>query len=135
LVTAAEQHPRGKQLLRCRLRARWSLQAKIIFWSLCGLELLLLGFFGSSSRWLWFILLTLPGLGWFLHRQARNLQSVIIVFLDELAKQHKLIKIVTQSGARQDKPAMEKPDPKSPFRATTAEHRQEEALEAKSTKG
>ena len=37
LTTVAEEHPEGKQLIRCRLRARWALRTKVAFWSLCGL--------------------------------------------------------------------------------------------------
>jgi GT2 family glycosyltransferase len=93
LTTAAEDHPRGKQLLRCRLRARWSLRATVAFWSLCGFELLLLGFLGPAYRWLWLLLLSLPLFAWFLHREQRNLQSLLVVFLDEVASGWKLTKV------------------------------------------
>ena len=93
LTTVAEDHPAGKQLIRCRLRAVWSLAAKVAFWSLLGLELLILGFAGRQHHWLWLILLTLPVLGWFLRRQKRTVQSVAMVFLDELAKERNLVKI------------------------------------------
>src|SRR6267142_3229291 len=43
LTTVAEEYPQSKRMLRCRLRTRWSLQAKAAFWSLCGLELLVCG--------------------------------------------------------------------------------------------
>ena len=52
LTTVTTDFARGKQSIRCRLRARWSLQAKVAFWSLCGFELLVLGFVGPSLRWL-----------------------------------------------------------------------------------
>jgi hypothetical protein len=39
------------------------------------------------------LLLTLPVFAYFLHRQKRNLQSLVVVFLDELAKELKLIKV------------------------------------------
>jgi glycosyltransferase involved in cell wall biosynthesis len=93
LVTAAEDHPHGKQLIRCRLRARWSLQAKVAMWSLLGLELLAIGFFGGWLRWLWLLPLTASALAWFVARQKRSLQSVVVVFLDEFAKRRSMFKV------------------------------------------
>ncbi len=93
LTTVAEEHPQGKQLIRCRLRPRWSLRAKVAFWMLFGLELLVLGFVGTERWWPWLVLLTLPLFAWFLHREERNLQSMIAVFLDEAAKEWKLTKV------------------------------------------
>jgi hypothetical protein len=93
LTTVAEDHPAGKQLIRCRLRAVWSLAAKVAFWSLLGLELLILGFAGRWWPGLLLPMLTLPLLGWFLHRQKRTVQSVATVFLDELAKERNLVKV------------------------------------------
>jgi hypothetical protein len=90
LVTAAEDHPRGRQLVRCRLRARWSLHAKVVFWLLVALEAIVVGFFG---RWSALLLLTLPAFAYYQHRQMRTLQSLLIVFLDGLAKELKLIKV------------------------------------------
>jgi len=90
LVTAAEDHPRGRQLIRCRLRARWSLHAQVVFWLLAAFEAVVVGYFGG---WSVLLLLTLPAFVYFLHRQERNLQSQIIVFLDALAKELKLIKV------------------------------------------
>src|SRR6185295_13071770 len=57
LTTVSEDHPRDRQMLRCRLRARWSLQAKVVFWSLLALDALVIGFFGSWLNWLGLLLL------------------------------------------------------------------------------
>jgi glycosyltransferase involved in cell wall biosynthesis len=95
LTTVAEDHPPNKQMIRCRLRARWSLPARIAFWSLCGLELLVLGFVGAGLRW-WMWLLSLASLAllvWWLRNEQRKLQSMITVFLDGLAKDWKLTKV------------------------------------------
>jgi glycosyltransferase involved in cell wall biosynthesis len=107
LTTVAEDRPAGKQLIRCRLRATWSLSAKVAFGALLGLDLIVLGFAGRHHHWLLLILLTLPLLGWFLHRQKRTVQSVVMVFLDELAKEQNLVKV--QPGVTQ--PARERPAP------------------------
>ncbi len=93
LTTVAEEHPRTKQLIRCRLRARWALRARVAFWSLFGFELLVCGLFGPRLPWLWLVLLTLPLFVWFLRREQRNLRSMIVVFLDELAKDWHLVKV------------------------------------------
>jgi hypothetical protein len=93
LTTVAEEHPRTKQLVRCRLRARWALRARVAFWSLCGFELLVCGFVGPRLPWLWLLLLTLPLFVWFLRREQRNLRSMIAVLLDELAKEWRLTKV------------------------------------------
>ncbi|MGC3960809.1 MAG: glycosyltransferase [Verrucomicrobiota bacterium] len=93
LITAAEDHPRGRQLIRCRLRANWSMQAKAALWLLLALEIIVVGFVGG---WLWAlgtVTVTLPAYIYFLSRQKRQIQSQFITFLDELAKQLKLIKI------------------------------------------
>jgi hypothetical protein len=93
VTTVLEEHPRGQGLLRCRLRPRWSLQAKALFWGLAGLELLLLGFLGPSLPWLWLLLLSLPLFAFSLRREQRSFQSVILILLDEVASEWKLIKV------------------------------------------
>lgn len=112
LTTAAETHSRGRQLVRCRLRAVWSLPAKVAFWSLLGFELLVLGFFGPALPWLWLILLTLPGGWWFLRRQERRLQSILAIFLDELAAELGLRKL--PSGVSPQATAASESNPVNP---------------------
>ena len=104
LTTVAEEHPEGKQLIRCRLRARWALRTKVAFWSLCGFELLICGLVGPRLPWLWLLLLTLPLFVWFVRRQQRNLQSMIVVFLDDLAKEWRLTKVQPQGLRRRAAP-------------------------------
>ena len=102
LITAAEDHPNGRQLLRCRLRARWSLQAAALFWSLLAVETIVVGFLGGWKVWLLPVLLTVPLFGYFMARQKRHQQSLLVVFLDELAEAAELFKVpdrVTPSPA------------------------------------
>ena len=121
LTTVTEAQAQGKHLLRCRLRTRWSLRAKVAFWSLAGLELLVLGFAAASRPWLWLVLLTLPLFAWFLHRQQRNLQSLTAVLLDEVANRWKLTRLrpppprpaSLQAGTATDPSPIS--DPRSPF--------------------
>lgn len=124
LTTVAEDHPRGRQLIRCRLRAGWSPQAHVVFWSLLGLEALVVGFFGGWLKWLALMLLTLPAFAYFLHRQKRSVQSLVIVFLDEMAKEWKLIRIPDDFRVRRapKAAASEREAPEdSPFRAPQKE--------------
>lgn len=93
LITMTEDHPQKRQLVRCRLRAVWSFQAKVVFWGLLALELLFIGMVGMTNPWPWPILLTLPAFFMFVGRERRKLQSVVTVFLDQLAKMHYLMKI------------------------------------------
>ena len=102
LATVTEGHGSNRQLLRCRLRTIWSLLANIAFWSMLGFELLVIGFVGSVIPWLWFLLLTLPLFVWFLEQEQRDLQRLIVVLLDEVAKQkqlHKVIRPLTEESA------------------------------------
>ncbi|HYG33856.1 MAG TPA: hypothetical protein VEC99_03675, partial [Clostridia bacterium] len=101
LTTVAEDHGQGKYLARCRLCPRWSLQSKVAFWILGGLELLVLGIVGQwFPWWIWSLLLSLPLFAWFLHREQRNLQSILIVFLDELAKEWQMVKVPKEETTR-----------------------------------
>jgi len=121
ITSVSEEHAIGKQMLRCRLRAKWSLQAKVVFWALAGFELLVLGFVRTKIPWLWLLLLTLPLLALFLRREQRNLQSLLVVFLDDLAKVWHLTKVAPHTPSRQlpaDKAPS--PDPRSPFTETPA---------------
>lgn len=104
LVTVAEDHPPKQQLVRCRLNAVWSFQAKVAFWALLALELLFIGMIGFRSPWPWNILLTLPVFVWFVGRERRKLQSVVTVFLDQLAKARGLIKIEPASATTSKQP-------------------------------
>lgn len=86
-MTVEEQHPQNLRVIRCRLRARWSLAAKAAFGSLAGLCLLAIGFGASRFPWIWLIPLVLPLFAWLLRHEQRTLQSLLIVFLDDIAKE------------------------------------------------
>ncbi len=120
LTTVAEEHPSNKVVIRCRLRPRWSLQARLCFWLLCGIEVLALGFFGGKSHWWLWPLLAVPLmlLGWFLRQQARSLQSRMIVFLDSVAKEWRLAKVhSTWTGTdSQSQTARSRESPTAPVR-------------------
>ncbi|MDQ6632199.1 MAG: glycosyltransferase [Verrucomicrobiota bacterium] len=109
LTTVAEPHEQKKQLFRCRLRATWSLPAKVTFFSALGFELLVIGFLGNQIAWLWLLLLTLPIFGWFLEQEQRDLQRLISLLLDEVATQRGLIKLKAPGETKKAARKMESP--------------------------
>ncbi len=120
LTTVAEEHPPGKQMIRGRLRARWSLPAMIGFWGFCALALLIVGLGLNRFGW-WLISLTVPVLlfFWLLRRQNRVLQSKVVVFLDQLAKEWNLEKVRPDSPPpATEPPPTPKRHPQDPFRET-----------------
>lgn len=89
ITTVSEDYPPNRQMIRCRLRARWSLEARMVFWASIAIELLFLGIAANRGRWLIGllpILLSLPAFIWLGRHQMRNLQSIAVVFLDKAAK-------------------------------------------------
>lgn len=90
LATVAEGP--GDHTIRCRLRTRWTLPARVGFWTLVGLELLVIGLGSAQFRWLWLLLLSVPALLGWLAKQQRDLRRILAVFLDQLAEQLKLKK-------------------------------------------
>lgn len=104
LTTVAEDYPKNKQMIRCRLRTKWSLQAKAAFWGAFGFELLVCGIVGKWLPLLWLLLLTIPLFAWFLTREKRNQQSLMVVFLDKVAQRWDLSRVVADAGEK-PKPA------------------------------
>lgn len=92
LTTVIEDHPKNRQLVRCRLGTHWSLAARIALGSLLALELVIIGLIAAWRPWSWLLLLTLPAVAWLLSRDRRNLESVLTVLLDELARERGLAK-------------------------------------------
>ena len=57
----------------------------------------------------------------FLRREQRNLQSMLVVFLDELAKEWRLKKVTSETPSREQAPEKTSaPDPRSPFAESPA---------------
>jgi hypothetical protein len=101
LTTVAEDHARQRQLIRCRLRAVFSLTAQITLATLLGGELLLIGLIPAWRPWSWLVLLTLPLGVWLILRDQRKLQSIATVLLDGLARECGLGKIRTENPGDQ----------------------------------
>jgi GT2 family glycosyltransferase len=98
LTTVAEDHPGNRQMIRCRLRTHWSLAARFALASGAALQLVLIGIAGSWRPWSWLLLLTLPLACGFLWFDQRRLRSVVVVFLDELARDEDLLKVPEEPG-------------------------------------
>jgi hypothetical protein len=93
LTTVTEELEQNRKNFRCRLKGTWSLQAKIAFCLLCGVELLLIGFLARQMPWLWMLPITLPLLFWFLEDEKAVLQQTIAALLDETAQEQNLMKL------------------------------------------
>jgi hypothetical protein len=122
LTTAAEDHHQGRCLVRARLRPRWTLEARMAFWSLLGVEVVTLGLLSSWGAWRWLILFSVLPMVWFIRHQSRHLQSMIVIFLDEAAKAWQLTKLgepgsASPSSLKSEPPAL--PIANAPPRADT----------------
>jgi O-antigen biosynthesis protein len=93
IATVAETMEKGHLLFHCRLKAGWSLLAKVVFWSAAALELMLIGLVASNVPWLWMLLLTLPLLGLYFEGEKRTLQRLIVALLDEVAAKYELMRV------------------------------------------
>ena len=97
-MTVTEELGQAKRIFRCRLKATWSLPARIVFWSACGLELLIIGFLSPKYPWIWMLLLSMSAFGWWLEQERRNMLLWIAALLDEIAANQQLVKIQPQAN-------------------------------------
>ncbi len=93
LTSVAEPHNAGRQLFRVRLKTKWSLLAKVAFFSALALELLVIGFVATELPWLWMLLLVQVVFAWFLEVEQRDFQRLIIAIVDRVAQRKGLYKI------------------------------------------
>src|SRR6266516_3388434 len=93
LTTVTEELGQRKRIFRCRLKATWSLPARIAFWSACGAELLVIGFLSASYPWLWMLLLSMSIVGWWFDQEKRKILLWISALLDEVAASLKLARL------------------------------------------
>jgi glycosyltransferase involved in cell wall biosynthesis len=93
LATVAEPHAQGKQRVRCRLRAAWSLSAKVTLCLMLGFELVVIGFVWHTLWQIWFLVLTVPAFAWYVNHNRRDLQRLIAVVLDDIALRNGMVKL------------------------------------------
>ena len=98
LTTAGEWYPGHREMIRCRLVARWSFLARALFLSVTSLQLIVIGFLAGG--WSWALLLWLPLLVWWLNQEKRDLARVTANFLNELAREFQLVKVDPQKVER-----------------------------------
>jgi hypothetical protein len=91
-------------LFRWRLRTAWSLPARVAFGAALAFELLVIGFVSPFFAEIWLLLVTLPALAWFFSQEQRNLQCLLLVFLDEVAKDHGMIKLQRRTATDKGPP-------------------------------
>jgi GT2 family glycosyltransferase len=104
LLTVAEELGEGKRTIRCRLRPRWSLQARLLWAFSLGAALLIIAAVAPLWPWIWLSLLGLPCLAWWLDHHQQRLHRAIVVVLDEVARSLGLVKQPPQqqvAGANQ----------------------------------
>jgi hypothetical protein len=111
LITATEDHHENRYLVRVRLRPRWTLEARVAFWALVALEVLVLGLLHDWPAWRWLILFSVLPAVWFLRQQARHLQSMAVVFLDDVAKEWRLTRLGDTAVSEATPPVMRKEVP------------------------
>ena len=87
LTTASEYLSERRIFLRCRLKAKWSAPATILFALLFGIELLLISHFVEVQPWVWVILLTLPLLAWFFEEECRDSRLLTASLVSQAAAQ------------------------------------------------
>ncbi len=104
LITVSEPMAGDNKLFRCRLRATWSLAGVITFWAVLGFELLIIGMVAKDLPYLWMLLLTMPLLGLYLEQDKRDLQRMIVAFLDSVANDLKLKKLQYSDTEERFKP-------------------------------
>ena len=93
LTTTTEELAQGKKVFRCQLNATWSLPARIVFWSVAGAQLPVIGLLAPTQPWIWMLLLSLAALGGWLEQERHRLLLWIAALLDEIATEEKLVRI------------------------------------------
>ncbi len=93
LTSVSEPHSGGRQLFRVRLQTKWSLLAKVAFFSALAFELLVIGFVAKEFWWLWMLLMLQVLFAWFLDIEQRDFQRLIIAIVDRVAQRKGLFKI------------------------------------------
>ena len=100
LATVVEPHAKGSQMVRCRLRTGWSLFAKVALCSMLGFELVVIGFVWPMLWQIWFLVLTVPAFLWYVNGNRRDLQRLISVVLDDIARKNGMIKLNRDQPAK-----------------------------------
>lgn len=93
LITASEAAGDGQYRLKCRLTTVSSLLAKLTLWSMLSLAAMLIIVLAGEIPWVWLSALLLPAFALFLDKQQKNLRRLVALFLDDIARRQKLVKL------------------------------------------
>lgn len=93
LTTVAEDLEGGKRVFRCRLKSAWSLSAKILFFTVFAVEILVVSLLVRIQPWFWMLLPTVAILGWMLEQQTKGLQYLIGALVDQVAENRGMIRL------------------------------------------
>jgi hypothetical protein len=70
-----------------------SLLAKLTLWSMLSLAAMLILVLAREIPWVWLTALLLPAFALFLDKQQKNLRRLVALFLDDIARRQKLVKL------------------------------------------
>jgi hypothetical protein len=93
LATVSEELGQGKKTFRCRIRSFWSLPAKILFWAVAGVAVLLITFFAAVVPWCWMSLIALPLVSWIFDERSQDYERAFAKVLDTVAVEQALVKL------------------------------------------
>lgn len=97
MMSVAEYFSNGDQVIRFRLKSRWSFAGRACFWSLVGLLFVIIGF--GSSAWFWLLFLLLPIAAGRLEHAKRNLRRRVACFLIQEANTFGMTRLDTGSAS------------------------------------
>jgi len=93
LTTVTEELEQNRKNFRCRVEGTWSLQAKIAFCILFGIEVWAITFWARPMPWLWLLPIALALLYWFLEEEKAVLQQAVTRLLEETATEQNFMKV------------------------------------------
>jgi GT2 family glycosyltransferase len=93
LTTVTEELEQNRRNFRCRIEGTWSLQARITFCLLLGMEALAIGVWARQIPWLWLLPIILPLLYWFLEEEKALVQQELALLLEETAREQDFMKV------------------------------------------
>jgi glycosyltransferase involved in cell wall biosynthesis len=91
LSSVTEELSEGRRVLRCRLRAAWTLRAVLAFGLVFGLVLLTTALLAGQSEWIWMSPLVLPLLYFFFEHDARRLWRDVALTVMEKGRDQGLV--------------------------------------------
>jgi O-antigen biosynthesis protein len=115
LVTVAEPLDDGRQTLRCRVRAAWSMAGGTALATLLGATLIVCGLLDATHPWIWLLCTAVPVLGFLIERERRLVRRILVALLDEVAREQGLVNLKLESAT-----APPLPSPAPPLAATNA---------------